>query len=266
MRKKNPAKQPTTSTEEAKLSQAAKLQIAGVAAPNLRAKNRISRRVHLVGVDGKVTRTVTTEDLQQALLKRAKIEFDTATATAVECLRCGKMFIRPEKGSQRARKYCDRCKTRRGNDCVSCGKPVRGYSKTARQGSGRRCAECVRKERAAGVSVCVACGARFTHIKKGGTVSRRKRCEKCHSLWTSPAARAERKKEERKRASAAQLARYYKKKASDPDAVRKAWRENYKRLSPEALENVRAKARERSRRLWAQRKAARMAKKSQEAE
>lgn len=219
-----------------------RLQIAAYVAPILRSGARRARRVHVVDAAGKVVRVVSTDEVQEALLRRAAIEIDIEHAKLRDCLRCGAPFICPRtKRGKARRRFCKRCRSHRGEPCVKCGKLLRGVPSKVqgpRKGLRRRgCMDCAAKMRAERVA-CAACGTMMCpwQITKKGYLagSRGRYCSrKCSaaSLYRGGEAAS------RKRA----LAQYH---AAMQDEARRAalrarQRANYARMkaqNPEAYE------------------------------
>lgn len=143
----------------------ARLRIAGVIAPFVRANKHRGRRINVVKSDGS-TSTVSLTDIVEGLARRAEIEFgaDTERPKTVPCLYCGSAIAVRLHGTVRS--TC-----REGCMCASgCGARARPSTvlRAIRSGRTPKCLACSRREDIPRVAAANAAKRRaLTHCKRG---------------------------------------------------------------------------------------------------
>jgi hypothetical protein len=97
-----------------RLNLAERLRLAGALAPALRDGSHKSktRRVKIIDKDGSLVRESNLAEVQQGILRTARIELDVVNGTKAReiiCVRCG-LLVKVPHGTGHAPKYCIRCR------------------------------------------------------------------------------------------------------------------------------------------------------------
>lgn len=130
--------------DKERLSKVTRLAIAGAVAPRLRSKIPGRRRIHVVGADGEVVRSITDVELASGMLARGNIEFQVDDPErglpTFTCAGCGRVTSRKAQGA--GAKFCIEC---RNGKCSDCGGllPSESTAREARKrGREPRCQPC----------------------------------------------------------------------------------------------------------------------------